>query len=66
VYMAGSFEAYETKNYYWGNASGVIYHLQPTENYHSKSHSHGTKNMEVILDQKASDVKPVQVKLMSW
>jgi len=43
-----------------------IYHLQPTENYHSKSHSHGTKNMEVILDQKASDVELVQVKLISW
>ena len=24
VYMAGCFEAYETKNYYGGNASGVF------------------------------------------
>lgn len=24
VYMAGSFEAYGKKDYYWGNASGVF------------------------------------------
>jgi hypothetical protein len=48
-------------------AMQVMYlHPQPTENYHSKSHSHGTKNMEVILDQKTSDVELVQVKLISW